>query len=732
METYTCTEYINLTNLNKIIKCKKVDDETITTLTRLKSHVKATGKHKVEFVVKDKRNRSKAIGRMYPKYSHPSLQGLKRDVRKALAYDSCVDLDIKNAHPVILNQILNQNDIYCDKLDYYVNHREDILSMYEDRDYGKERITSLINGGRPKEGHPDFEKLFYDDIMNATSKLFKLSKYEIYYKKGELDRPSNAQGHAVAFLAQDYERKCISSVIEKLRELEYEPSTIIHDGLLIHTKEVLADHTLEIQKYVKQQNHLEIELVVKPMNVFDEDRLWDEYTSGDGDETNDADEAQKFLEYMNDQGHHFIRSKNTIFWFNPQEGIWRITDIVDIRRYLIECDKIDTLYSKVAKKQDSLYTIFKSILPVDESFTEEAFKTTYQKLPFNNGIWDFKKSKLIPFSPEYRFFTKLKWDWGDLDENLVREIDDKVIYATFGKVRGDYYKDILSRAIAGEVYDKLFAVVIGLGNSGKGVNADLFNAFGEFAGTFNAGQLCKKQGVNDNAKGNSWLVSIANKRVAFCSEIPMGTPIDQGAIKTISSGGDPITGRQNYKDEMTFKLECTPFAFLNDMPEIKGSDDAIRNRMRYLETQYVYLSPEMYEIQKGNPAVRLADPNIKHEFVAREDVLRTFAIMICLNYKPRPPNTPPEVMTETKEWVSADDMTERLKDLFVITGNQDDFITSKQLNILANRSGIEVSSTKIGKLMSSIGLPNADKKVDGKTTKVYKGITIQVAETGDY
>jgi len=723
MESYSCVEYINVENLNKMIKANKLDDEVIKVLKNLKTHVKNTGSHKVDFIIKEKHKRNKAIGRMYPKNKHPCLQGLKRNVRKALAYDTSLDLDIKNAHPVILNQILKQNDIQCDKLDYYVNHREDILNMYEDRDYGKERINSLINSGRPKEA-PDFERLFYDDVMNATSKLFKLSKYEIYYKKGEVEKPTNAHGHAVSFLCQDYERKCISSVIEKLKELDYEPSTIIHDGLLVHTKEVLDKDIHDIEEYVKQQNHIEVELVVKPMNVFDETKLWDDKTTGDSDESNDTDEAKKFLEWMTELGHHFCRSKSTLFWYNHEIGIWKMgADNIDLRSYIINCPELDPSFSKSLRKQDCVIGVFKSLVPVDDNFTKGSNLTTYRKIPFNNGIYDFTSKKLIPFSKDYKFFSKMAWDYDtNIDEKLANEIVEKVIYGTLGQVRGDYYLDLLSRALAGEVDDKTFSVIIGSGNSGKGVNSDLFEAFGDFAGTFNAGQLCKKMNESDSAKAKSWMVAIASKRIVFCSEIPMGTPIDQGSIKTLASGGDPITGRQNFKDEMTFNLECSAFAFLNDIPEIKGSDDAIRNRMRYLETQYVYLSDEAYEERKSNPIVRKADDSVRKVFVKREDVLRTFAIMICNNYKPKRPVAPSEVLIESKEWLSSDDVIDKIRDLFEFTGKEDDIISSSQLNQLCKQAGIEASPTKIGKVMRGLGYPVVIKKQNGKTIRVFTGI----------
>lgn len=322
MESYTCTEYINVDNLNKIIKAKKFDEPTIKSLINLRRHAKS-GTHTVEFLVKDKKARTKSIGRMYPKFNHPSLQGLKRDIRKALAYDSCIDLDIKNAHPVILSQILHLNDIECKSLDYYVNHREDVLSMYEDREQGKQRYTTLMNGGKSKD--VEFENLFYEDVFNATSKLFRLAKYEIYYKKGEVDRPSNAHGSAVSFLCQDYERHCLTSIIEKLKDLNYEPSTIIHDGLLIHTKELLDDHIQQIEDYVYDQNHIRIQLAVKPMNDFDETLLWDTDTSPD-----DEDRAvshiliDKLLEwaYENKLYRHedygVLQSTDVPYWAEPR------------------------------------------------------------------------------------------------------------------------------------------------------------------------------------------------------------------------------------------------------------------------------------------------------------------------------------------------------------------------------------------------------------------------------
>lgn len=408
MESYTCTEYINVDNLNKMLRAKKVDEDTLKVLASIKRHAK-NGSHRVEFVVKDKKSRSNAVGRMYPKNSHPCLQGLKRDVRKALAYDSCMDLDIKNAHPVILSQILKQNDIPCEKLDYYVNNREVVLELYDDRDYGKERMTSLINNGRPKKDCPQFESEFYHDVMEATSKLFKLAKYEIYYKKGEVEKPSNAHGHAVSFLCQDYERKCITAVIEKLRELDYEPSTIIHDGLLIHTREVLDEHIKEIEEHVLSQTRIKVDLVVKPMNIFNEDNLWETDTPTNGDEKcithilidKMLDWAYENKLYRNED-YGVLQSTEVSYWAEPK---WTEPKHV-INAWLREAgDDTEFMFKSSLIKNNQALTKFITDID-DKKFPFVKFNKDY--FGYRDGVYDIVNNRF--FVPEDKVFCRNYFD----------------------------------------------------------------------------------------------------------------------------------------------------------------------------------------------------------------------------------------------------------------------------------------------------------------------------------
>ena len=62
-------------------------------------------------------------GRVNPKNSL-GLFSIRREIRHTLAKQRHVDLDIDNCHPVILNQILKQNNKVSNYLDSYVKDRK--------------------------------------------------------------------------------------------------------------------------------------------------------------------------------------------------------------------------------------------------------------------------------------------------------------------------------------------------------------------------------------------------------------------------------------------------------------------------------------------------------------------------------------------------------------------------------------------------------------------------------
>ena len=91
-------------------------------------------------------------GRLYPKRGAMSLQSLKKDVRKALTYDTYTDIDMVNAHPTILSPLFAKLKIPCPLMDTYVFEREKILTETGlSRNDAKQAFISLMYGGKPRE-----------------------------------------------------------------------------------------------------------------------------------------------------------------------------------------------------------------------------------------------------------------------------------------------------------------------------------------------------------------------------------------------------------------------------------------------------------------------------------------------------------------------------------------------------------------------------------------------------
>ena len=92
----------------------------------------------------------KTQGRLFAQ--NASLQSLPREFRGALANGLLYDIDIVNAHPVLLQQYCEKNDIRCDNLKYYIENRDrilnEIMTEYDySRDESKDLFLMCINGG---------------------------------------------------------------------------------------------------------------------------------------------------------------------------------------------------------------------------------------------------------------------------------------------------------------------------------------------------------------------------------------------------------------------------------------------------------------------------------------------------------------------------------------------------------------------------------------------------------
>ncbi|CAL6316831.1 unnamed protein product [Bathycoccus prasinos] len=678
---------------------------------------------------------TRALGRLYP--AGASLQYLGKDYRKALVCDEYTDIDIANAHPSLINQVFKKENIECKMLNDYVENREKFLEVAD-----KTEWTALLNNRVPNEKASDLEKAYWNDVISCALKLFERPFYTTYLKKGEKRNPSNKLGWAISQLATDRERDTVSAAMMCLVSLGYSLGTLIHDGFLVEDLSVRDEDLREAEKYTEEATGYLIQLVRKPLTDFNREEVFgsDDEIEENGDTLGgDRENAEAFLKWMTDEGHAFVRNGKEVWWYCPENGVYS-QDLMGLRMFMGDCPLLDDEYRCMTKKQDNMKVQFMEMIPNDSELYEKMFHSTYRKLAFQNGIYDFEKEMLVEFSPEYFFTFKAPVDLKlKSNEKMKNEVYQKLFVDVFGDPdvrkgelnyaveekahdKAQYYLKVLARAIAAEIYGKDFFVVVGEGNSGKGTNTDaLFGAFGKFVDNINAGCLTKKLG-DDAAKARSWMVAIKNTRIVVANEVSMDVSLDASVIKTLSSGGDAITARQNYANESTFRLQTTAICFVNDMPNIKGVDDATTNRLKYLETSYSYLEGELYEKQKQNKNVRKADPTLKREWLKRKDVLEAFASLVVGAYERNKPVAPECVVKASREWTETDDWKEKFTGLFEATGNDGDEMAPKEVYKIAKDNGILASENKMSRMMTQIGFTTTSITRRGKRVRYYKGV----------
>ena len=377
MNAYSCREIINTENLDRIIKAKRLDTGQLTQLQRLRKRLKEHDgyAHKVDFALNPQERR----GRLYPKRGASSVQGLKRDVRKALTHDSYTDIDMVNAHPCILSQLFKRHSLECPYLDEYIASREEhlesvmriiddtIAALFDDtpknrvikrehasessslrRDEAKTQFLRVMYGGRPDTlcietrdkqtffidwTPPNFLRLFHKEFQQNSTTLLSLDEFKTYLKDNR-----NPLGTGISLLAQDIERQVISVAIQTFNLNEYTTGTIIHDGFLVESLDVRDEVLRKAEQAVKLMKGYDIKLEKKSLKDFNEECLWGTTCDDDGEEEiqseSDTDIARHFIAYMEEKGHAFTRSEGEVFWFNPDHGIY-LTGLRQLRVYMI-------------------------------------------------------------------------------------------------------------------------------------------------------------------------------------------------------------------------------------------------------------------------------------------------------------------------------------------------------------------------------------------------------------
>ena len=445
--------------------------------------------------------------------------------------------------------------------------------------------------------------------------------------------------------------------------------------------------------------------------------------STEEEELDDLGNAKGFREYMEKKGHVFKTCKGKLLWYDPNQGFYEEENSalkLKLGGFFSECPVLEQKYKASVSKHNALYSMLKTRVPPEPDFYEKSQENTKGFLALNNCIWDYNERKALPFDPKFYFTFKSNVNYKEHDPKFELEVRKLVVESIFGEgEKGELFMKLLARALAGEVEDKRFIVLLGKTNSGKGTLTQLLGdcfGLGNFVGNYDAKNLQLE------SKTKSWLLQNKNSRIILANEINAEKPILANNIKLCSNGGgEAITATAKYKNEENFISQGTMLLFANEMPKIKGTDagDAVSNRMVYIETKFSYLEKQKYEeLKDTNPEVRVADPRLKTEYLKGQDVQEAFARLICKAYVPEAPPLPECCKKKALEYKPEKSLKERLEEVVDITGEGYDYVFATEL-----AEDLNVSATALGLLMEEHnGVVRVKQRFDGVQKVVYYGV----------
>ena len=209
--------------------------------------MKANGKRVVTYAQLEGRD---DFGRLSPQ-NGVSLQNIRKDVRNTIAAHLYWQLDVSNAHPLILTSIVKHLQWNAPCLKRYVEHRQEVLDELQvPFEKAKRAILIIMYGGNASEniGRPlsPFAKKFRSELIGIAEKIFKVNP-GLVKRLGVPRLNSHKQKYSfLAHVLQDYEARCLVAAHNILKERGFHVGALMHDGLLVlrRTDGVTIDESL--------------------------------------------------------------------------------------------------------------------------------------------------------------------------------------------------------------------------------------------------------------------------------------------------------------------------------------------------------------------------------------------------------------------------------------------------------------------------------------------------------
>ena len=258
----------------------------------------------------------------------------------------------------------------------------------------------------------------------------------------------------------------------------------------------------------------------------------------------------------------------------------------------------------------------------------------------NNGIFDFRKKQLLPFSPDYVFLVKSRVNYNPLAMNVTihNPIDgtDWDVESWIKELFDDNQRpvliwEILSAVVRPNVLWKKSAWFYSeVGNNGKGTLCSLMrNLIGE--------KSCASIPLSEMGKDFA-LEPLIYSSAIIVDENDVGTYIDKAANLKAIVTHDAIQINRKFKTPIAFKFYGFMVQCLNEFPRVKDKSDSFYRRYLFVPFDKSFTGRER--------------KYIKDDYLKREEVLEyvLFRVLNMTHYELSEPDACKAALAEYKEY----------------------------------------------------------------------------------
>jgi len=577
-----------------------------------------------------------------------SLQGISRVIRQTIARQIYWDIDISNAHPVILHTYCVKNKIEVPTLTRYIQHRDellaDIIGLIDSetgkpltRDDAKTIPLAIINGGKRshlfKQGClPDWVKLLEREIVDIYNFFVKTDIGKKFHRRAVSKKDRNVEGSTLNYFLCQQENEILCAMYRYLVEAGVRVGVFCFDGMMVYKsfdengvalpfKQKLLEGAEEV---VRDTLGYPIKLVVKEMTEFTSLEGLEKHPDVDVSDEGCAKYIYDAIDvlYHSTRKELFVYDEKTKLWVNTERESLRnvIADTLTVYFENIkdEDEKQEAIFkAKNCAKQSSVLTRLWALIignPRDEFITDNLDK--------KKGLFPISEGRVVDLrteTPTVRQRVKTDYFTRETEREFLLEPEVAFVRQYLAEVlttKNSKYVDcilfLMGYCLTGENNLKIFIALLGEKDTGKTLFEKLMGLMmGSFAGAVSdkVFKQSKAQSVHDTEA-----FSLIKKRLAFVSELDENDKFNEQLMKKITGGDDVELRACGSSENVVVKFMSVLLCAMNVMPKFK--EQAFAGRMRVISFKTKF---------ENNPTRR-------DEILAHVDDFFTVACMYASKY----------------------------------------------------------------------------------------------------